>query len=53
MVTEFCLTCVSADNFLPVLESPLGLVGEAAATVSSPQTLFANVSLKHPLIELQ
>ncbi|XP_055368385.1 TBC1 domain family member 2A isoform X2 [Betta splendens] len=43
----------TADNFLPVLKSPLGLVGEGAATVPSTQMLFANMSLKHPLIELQ
>ncbi|XP_026198386.1 TBC1 domain family member 2A isoform X2 [Anabas testudineus] len=43
----------TADNFLPVLKSPLGLVGEGAANASSPQTLFTNVSIKHPLIELQ
>ncbi|KAK2848712.1 hypothetical protein Q5P01_008546 [Channa striata] len=41
------------EEFLPVLKSPLGLVGEGAANASSSQTLFANVSIKHPLIELQ
>ncbi|XP_067374023.1 TBC1 domain family member 2A isoform X2 [Channa argus] len=43
----------NTEDFLPVLKSPLGLVGEGAASVSLSQTLFANVSIKHPLIELQ
>ncbi|XP_070692534.1 TBC1 domain family member 2A-like [Pempheris klunzingeri] len=41
------------DDFLPVLKSPLGLVGEEAANVPSQRTPLANVSIKHPLIEIQ
>ncbi|XP_047190310.1 TBC1 domain family member 2A isoform X2 [Scophthalmus maximus] len=41
------------DDFLPVLKSPLGLVGEEAANAPSQRTPLANVSIKHPLIELQ
>ncbi|XP_073342447.1 TBC1 domain family member 2A [Pagrus major] len=43
----------TADDFLPVLKSPLGLVGEAAANVPSQRTPLANMSIKHPLIEIQ
>ncbi|XP_068587555.1 TBC1 domain family member 2A-like [Cebidichthys violaceus] len=43
----------TADNFLPVLTGPLGLVGEEAANVPSPRTPLTNMSLKHPLIEIQ
>ncbi|XP_039976279.1 TBC1 domain family member 2A isoform X2 [Xiphias gladius] len=43
----------TADDFLPVLKSPLGLVGEEAANVPSQGTPLANMSIKHPLIELQ
>ncbi|XP_044060442.1 TBC1 domain family member 2A [Siniperca chuatsi] len=43
----------TADDFLPVLKSPLGLVGEAAANVPSQRTQLANMSIKHPLIEIQ
>ncbi|KAK9518561.1 hypothetical protein VZT92_023865 [Zoarces viviparus] len=43
----------TADNFLSVLTGPLGLVGEEAANVPSPRTPLANMSLKHPLIEIQ
>ncbi|XP_026186724.1 TBC1 domain family member 2A [Mastacembelus armatus] len=43
----------AADTFLPLLKSPLGLVGEEAANIPSPRAPLANVSIKHPLIELQ
>ncbi|KAM7418253.1 hypothetical protein PAMA_017756 [Pampus argenteus] len=43
----------TTDDFLPVLKSPLGLVGEAAANVPSQRTPLANMSIKHPLIEIQ
>ncbi|XP_056899436.1 TBC1 domain family member 2A isoform X2 [Takifugu flavidus] len=42
-----------AANFLPLLKSPVGLVGEEAANVLSLRTPLANMSLKHPLIEIQ
>nr|XP_033478305.1 TBC1 domain family member 2A isoform X2 [Epinephelus lanceolatus] len=41
------------EDFLPALKSPLGLVGEGAANVPSQRTPLTNVSLKHPLIEIQ
>ncbi|XP_067454389.1 TBC1 domain family member 2A isoform X2 [Thunnus thynnus] len=41
------------DDFLPVLKSPLGLVGEEAANVPSQRTPLANMSIKHPLIQIQ
>ncbi|XP_029917223.1 TBC1 domain family member 2A isoform X2 [Myripristis murdjan] len=41
------------DDFLPMLTSPLGLVGEDAAGLQTQMALFPNVSLKHPLIEIQ
>ncbi|KAI3351402.1 hypothetical protein L3Q82_020209 [Scortum barcoo] len=43
----------NADDFLPVLKSPLGLVGEGAANAQSQRTPLTNMSIKHPLIELQ
>ncbi|XP_069387314.1 TBC1 domain family member 2A isoform X2 [Paralichthys olivaceus] len=43
----------NTDDFLPVLTRPLGLVGENAANASSQRTQITNVSIKHPLIELQ
>ncbi|KAG7454009.1 hypothetical protein JOB18_015556 [Solea senegalensis] len=43
----------NTDDFLPALKSPLGLVGEEAANASSQPTLLANMSIKHPLIQLQ
>ncbi|XP_027136322.1 TBC1 domain family member 2A isoform X2 [Larimichthys crocea] len=43
----------TADDFLPVLKSPLGLVGEEAANVPSQRTPLANMSIKHPFIEIQ
>ncbi|XP_070769283.1 TBC1 domain family member 2A [Enoplosus armatus] len=46
-------TAVSADDFLPVLKSPLGLVGKEAANVPSQRTPLTNMSIKHPLIEIQ
>ncbi|XP_041846477.1 TBC1 domain family member 2A isoform X2 [Melanotaenia boesemani] len=46
-------TTNTADDFLPPLKSPLGLVGEAAASASTPRTPLANMSIKHPLIEIQ
>ncbi|TKS65012.1 TBC1 domain family member 2A [Collichthys lucidus] len=42
----------TADDFLPVLKSPLGLVGEEAANVPSQRTPLANMSIKHPFIEI-
>ncbi|XP_049895485.1 TBC1 domain family member 2A isoform X2 [Epinephelus moara] len=41
------------EDFLPALKSPLGLVGEGAANVPSQRTPLTNMSLKHPLIEIQ
>lgn len=49
-VYMFLLVCV---DFLPLLKSPLGLVGEEAANVQSQRTPLTNMSIKHPLIELQ
>ncbi|KAM9356801.1 TBC1 domain family member 2A [Symphorus nematophorus] len=44
----------TAADFLPVLKGPLGLVGEEAANAPSQQrTPLTNMSLKHPLIEIQ
>ncbi|XP_051809997.1 TBC1 domain family member 2A [Acanthochromis polyacanthus] len=42
----------ATDDFLPVLKSPLGLVGEEAAHLPT-RTPLSNVSIKHPLIEIQ
>ncbi|XP_040904456.1 TBC1 domain family member 2A [Toxotes jaculatrix] len=42
-----------SDDFLPLLKSPVGLVGEEAANTPSQRTPLADVSIKHPLIELQ
>lgn len=44
---------VAADDFLPMLKSPLGLVGEEAANTPTQRTPLANMSIKHPLIEFQ
>ncbi|XP_056137160.1 TBC1 domain family member 2A isoform X2 [Lampris incognitus] len=42
------------DDFLPKVKSPPGLVGEEAANLPPLQrTLLANMSIKHPLIEIQ
>lgn len=49
-VYMFLLVCA---DFLPLLKSPLGLVGEEAANVQSQRTPLTNMSIKHPLIELQ
>ncbi|XP_030002277.1 TBC1 domain family member 2A [Sphaeramia orbicularis] len=43
----------TTDDFLPLLQSPVGLVGEEAAKASSQRTPLTNVSIKHPLIEIQ
>ncbi|XP_074505592.1 TBC1 domain family member 2A isoform X2 [Sebastes fasciatus] len=40
-------------DFLPALKSPVGLVGEEAANVPSQWAPLANVSIKHPFIEIQ
>ncbi|XP_061642528.1 TBC1 domain family member 2A isoform X2 [Phyllopteryx taeniolatus] len=42
-----------ADNFLPLLKSPAGLVGEEAANEAPQRTSFGNVSIKHPFIQIQ
>ncbi|KAA0709656.1 TBC1 domain family member 2A [Triplophysa tibetana] len=45
-------TC--AADFLPVVKTPPGLVGEEAASLPAPGTNSPlNMSIKHPLIELQ
>ncbi|XP_060904609.1 TBC1 domain family member 2A isoform X2 [Labrus mixtus] len=41
------------DDFLPVLKSPVGLVGEEAVNASSQRTPFTSMSIKHPLIGIQ
>ncbi|KAM4621972.1 TBC1 domain family member 2A isoform 2-T2 [Polymixia lowei] len=43
------------DDFLPTVKSPPGLVGEEAASLPAPslRTPLANMSIKHPLIEIQ
>ncbi|KAM9375974.1 TBC1 domain family member 2A [Pholidichthys leucotaenia] len=44
----------ATDEFLPVLKSPLGLVGEeAAANAATQLSPLINMSIKHPLIEIQ
>uniref|UniRef100_A0A8C2X477 TBC1 domain family member 2 n=1 Tax=Cyclopterus lumpus TaxID=8103 RepID=A0A8C2X477_CYCLU len=43
----------TAGDFLPVLSGPPGLVGEEAANGPTPRTPLANMSIKHPLIEIQ
>ncbi|CAL8262439.1 unnamed protein product [Lota lota] len=41
-------------DFLPMVKSPQGLVGEEAASQAPPpRTGLANMSIKHPLIEFQ
>ncbi|XP_077388408.1 TBC1 domain family member 2A isoform X2 [Festucalex cinctus] len=42
-----------ADDFLPLLKSPAGLVGEEAANETPPRTPLANMSIKHPFIQIQ
>ncbi|CAL8357953.1 unnamed protein product [Merluccius merluccius] len=42
------------EDFLPTVKSPLGFVGEEAASrPQPPRAGLANMSIKHPLIELQ
>ncbi|XP_028271333.1 TBC1 domain family member 2A-like isoform X2 [Parambassis ranga] len=43
----------TADDFLPALKSPLGLVGEGAASTAAQRMPLTNMSIKHPLIEIQ
>ncbi|KAF7228728.1 TBC1 domain family member 2A isoform X2 [Nothobranchius furzeri] len=43
----------TADDFLTPLKSPLGLVGKEAAVAPTQRTPFADMSIKHPLIEFQ
>uniref|UniRef100_A0A3P9M1I4 TBC1 domain family, member 2 n=1 Tax=Oryzias latipes TaxID=8090 RepID=A0A3P9M1I4_ORYLA len=43
----------AAEDFLPALKSPWGLVGEEAANTQTQRTPLSNMSLKHPLIEIQ
>ncbi|RVE67613.1 hypothetical protein OJAV_G00104530 [Oryzias javanicus] len=43
----------TAEDFLPTLKGPLGLVGEEAANTPTQRTPLTNMSLKHPLIEIQ
>ncbi|XP_036407473.1 TBC1 domain family member 2A isoform X1 [Megalops cyprinoides] len=44
-----------ADDFLPTVKIPTGLVGEEAACLPAPQrqATLSNVSFKHPLTEIQ
>ncbi|XP_066576535.1 TBC1 domain family member 2A isoform X2 [Amia ocellicauda] len=48
-------TAGNADVFLPTVKTPTGLVGEEAAALPAPwqQLTLQNISLKHPLTELQ
>ncbi|XP_061895946.1 TBC1 domain family member 2A isoform X2 [Entelurus aequoreus] len=46
-------TADCADDFLPLLKTPVGLVGEEAASVAPQRTPLANMSIKHPFIEIQ
>ncbi|XP_021168357.2 TBC1 domain family member 2A isoform X1 [Fundulus heteroclitus] len=41
------------DHFLPVLKSPVGLVGQEAAIAPTQRTPLASMSIKHPLIQIQ
>ncbi|KAF7647452.1 hypothetical protein LDENG_00172230 [Lucifuga dentata] len=43
----------TAEDFLPLLKSPVGLVGEEAASTQTQRTPLTNMSIKHPLIEIQ
>ena len=52
-VCVFALFSVCSDDFLPLLKSPLGLVGEEAANAPTQRTPLTNMSIKHPLIEIQ
>lgn len=49
----FGLFPVCSDDFLPVLKSPVGLVGEEAANTTTQRPSLSNMSIKHPLIEIQ
>ncbi|XP_061832535.1 TBC1 domain family member 2A isoform X2 [Nerophis lumbriciformis] len=42
-----------ADHFLPLLKTPVGLVGEEAASVAPQRTPLANMSIKHLFDEIQ
>ncbi|XP_054649054.1 TBC1 domain family member 2A [Dunckerocampus dactyliophorus] len=46
-------TNTTADEFLPLLKSPVGLVGEEAANVAPQRTPLSNMSIKHPFIGIQ
>nr|XP_057920000.1 TBC1 domain family member 2A [Doryrhamphus excisus] len=46
-------TNTTADEFLPLLKSPVGLVGEEAANMAPQRTPLANMSIKHPFIGIQ
>ncbi|KAL4640250.1 TBC1 domain family member 2A-like isoform X1 [Arapaima gigas] len=50
---EACTHCT--DIFLPIVNTPLGLVGEQTANLPLPRphSTLVNVSFKHPLTELQ
>ncbi|XP_051935701.1 TBC1 domain family member 2A isoform X2 [Hippocampus zosterae] len=41
------------ENFLPLLRSPVGLVGQEAANEAPRGTPLADVSIKHPFIQIQ
>lgn len=51
-VADSVVFCFVLANFLPVVKIPSGLVGVEAANVPV-QTNPLNVSIKHPLIEIQ
>ncbi|XP_049612816.1 TBC1 domain family member 2A [Syngnathus scovelli] len=51
--TNACPDATSTDDFLPMLKSPAGLVGEEAASESPQRTPLANMSIKHPFIQIQ
>ncbi|KAM6980820.1 uncharacterized protein FYW47_000583 [Aplochiton taeniatus] len=62
--SQDALLCASSSNnnnncpeedFLPLVKTPPGLVGEGAANLSAPLqwNTLSNVSIKHPLIEIQ
>ncbi|KAJ8382115.1 hypothetical protein SKAU_G00028930 [Synaphobranchus kaupii] len=58
-VGESAQTCAGgqtrcAEDFLPAVKTPTGLVGEEAACLPAPQRRnLSNVSFKHPLTEIQ
>ncbi|KAM6923409.1 TBC1 domain family member 2A [Xenentodon cancila] len=45
--------CNSTEDFLLMMKTPLGLVGEEAANAPTQRTSLINMSIKHPLIEIQ